>query len=306
MIQSELPTNALSIQGEKMENIALELQSQIKDFEFELSKLHLELKQLTHPKADPQLDSPGAIASAIRQSAKDTAEKQLVIRGIEDAIAELTSALQWRQQQLAALEKEQIREFRNRRVQEGREKIRAQIDEVENAAENLKTLFMHLRLLAAEYAEDFSAIYPATSGEITLNTAYLLNYGVLSIPKLTEESGRFNLSCIRFDPFQAEKDRHLQEVREKDAKIHREGAQTLVRLQLEKKQQEQRQQREKMTLQMEQKKSDLESLYMRRKELNSWGGNVNLDAINNSIGSLIKEIREIESEIHALDSNPVE
>lgn len=290
-----------------MKNPTLELQSQIQAYEAELASLQSELKQLTQPKADPQPDSsPSAIASAIRQSAKDTAEKHLLVRGIEDAIAELTNALEWRQEQLAALEKEQIRESRLLRIEEGREKIRAQISEVENAAENLKNLFMNLRFLAAEYSEDFSAVYPASSGAITLNTAYLLNYGPLSVPKLTDENGRFNLTCIRFDPFQAEKDKHWQEVRQKEAKIHREGAEMLARLQREKKQQEHRQQREKLTLQMEQKKNDLEILYARRNELSSWGGNVNLDAINASTRTLVQEIRQIEAEIDELDSNPLE
>lgn len=289
-----------------MENVASTLRSQIEDYEIELGKLQSELKQLTQPKIDPQPDSPGAIASAIRQNAKDTAEKQLLVRGIEEAIAELTNALEWRQEQLAQLEKEQIRESRLLRVEEGREKIHAQISEVENAAENLKNLFMNLRFIAGQYGEDFSKIYPPSSGSITLNTAYLLNYGPLSIPKLTEENGLFNLSCVRFDPFQAERERHLQEVRERDAKIHRQGAEMLARLQREKKQQEHRQQREKLTLEMQRKKSDLEIIYARRNELSSWGGNVNLDAINGSTRALVQEIRQIEAEIDELDSNPVE
>ncbi len=289
-----------------MENIASELRSQISDYEIELGKLQSELKQLTQSKPDLQPNSsPGAIASAIRQSAKDTAEKQLLVRGIQDAIAELTSALEWRQEQLAQLEKEQIRESRLERIEQGREKVRAQISEVENAAENLKTLFMNLRFLAAEYSEDFSTVYPPTAGGITLNTAYLLNYGALSIPKLVEENGRFVLTCVRFDPFQAEKDRHLQEVRERDAKIHREGAQMLARLQQEKIQQERHRQRENLTLQMEGKRQHLENLYAHKRKLTSWGG-TNFDVVNGSIGELIQQIRQIEAEIGELDSNPVE
>ncbi len=291
-----------------MKNPTLELQSQIEAYEAELAKLKSELKQLTQPKADPPSairQTPSAIADAIRRNTKEAAEKQLLVQGFEDAIAELTSALEWRQEQLAQLEKEQIRESRLLRVEQGREKIRAQIGEVENAAENLKNLFMNLRFLAAEYSEDFSAVYPASSGAITLNTAYLLNYGTLSIPKLTEEGGRFNLTCVRFDPFQAERERHWQEVREKEAKIHREGAQMLARLQLQKKEEECRQRREELTLQMEGKKQDLESLYAHKRKLTSWGG-TNFDVVNGSIGELIQQIRQIESEIRELDSNPVE
>ncbi len=289
-----------------MENIASALQSQIELYESEISKLQSELQQLTQPKADPQLDSPGAIASAIRQSVKDTVERQQLVQGIEEAIAELTSALEWRQEQLAQLEKQQIRESRLERIEQGRQKIRAQFDEVEKAAENLKTLFMNLRFLAGEYGEDFSAIHPPSSGTVALNTSYLLNFGALSIPKLVEENERFHLSCIPFDPFQAEKDKHWQEVRQKEAKIHREGAELVARLRLEKQQQEQRQQRENLTLQLEQKKNDLESLSVRRNEFVSWRGGVNLDAITSSIRNLVEEIRQIESEIDALDSNPVE
>lgn len=290
-----------------MENVTSELRSQIADYQTELAKLQSELKQLTQPKADPQPDSsPIAIASAIRQSAKDTAEKHLLVQGIQDAIAELTSAVEWRQAQLADLEKEELRQSHLERIEEGKQKIRAQVDEVENAAENLKTLFMNLRFLAAEYESDFSALHPPSSGTITLNTAHLLNYGVLSVPQLVEREGRFTLSCIRFDPFQVEKQKHFQEVRERDAKIHRQGAEMLARLQREKKQQEHRQQREKLTLQMDQKKKDLENLYARRNELSSWGGNVNLDPINSSIGALVQEIRQIEAEIDELNSNPIE
>jgi hypothetical protein len=86
---------------------------------------------------------------------------------------------------------QQLKQHRLEQIEEGRSKLRAKFNDVEQLAESLKNLFFELKAIALEYEKDFAQVYPPGSGERQLNRASLLNYEGIFLPQLTEVSDRF-------------------------------------------------------------------------------------------------------------------
>ncbi len=183
-----------------------ELRQEIKAFSDEIEKLQQELAAAGGRTLQLATSvEPSAIATAVREQAQSLVQQQPILQGIQDAIAELGSRLQQKKLQLQELEIAELKRQRAQRVEEGRSLLRAKSANVEQAAEALKSLFFELKALVREYEEDFSHIYPPTPVRRELNTASLLNFGLLTIPTLTENDGRFLLKSQALDVFESEK-----------------------------------------------------------------------------------------------------
>lgn len=184
-----------------------ELRQEIKAFESEIANLQAELAAvggLTLKLASSE--SASDISSSVRGEAVRVIERQPILKGIKDAIAELNSRLQPKKVQLGELEKQKAQQHQLERIEEGRAKLRAKFADVEEAAESLKNLFFELKAIALEYEKDFAEINPPGSGNIVLNTASLLNYEAIALPQLVEKGGRFILGSKYIDLFEVEKE----------------------------------------------------------------------------------------------------
>ncbi len=184
-----------------------ELRQEIKSFEVEISSLEKELAAVggrTLQLASGE-NSASAISKSIRQEAEQIIERQPVLKGIKDAIAELNSRLQPKKAQLGELEAQELKQHRIERIEQGRSRLRDKFADVEQAAESLKSLFFELKAIAQEYERDFAEINPPTSGGSVLNRNSLLNYEVLALPTITEENQRFILNSRFINLFEAER-----------------------------------------------------------------------------------------------------
>lgn len=183
-----------------------DLRSEIKAFEDEIGKLEQELGVVGGRTLQLATSTdPSAIATAVREQAQQVVERQPILKGIRDAIAELTSHLVQKQAQLDQLAAQQLKEDRVKRIEEGRSRLRAKFSDIETAAQSLQNLYCDLKAIALEYETDFAQVYPPSSGHKQLNRAALLNYELLWLPQLTEESDRFILHSKVVDIFEEEK-----------------------------------------------------------------------------------------------------
>jgi len=190
-----------------------DLRLEIESFEAEISSLQKELALVGGKTLElaTSENSANAISKSIRSEAQRVIEQQPVLQGIRNAIAELNSRLQPKKLQLGELEAQELRQCRIERIEQGRSKLRAKFGDVEEAAESLKNLFFELKAIALEYEKDFAEINPPGSGNIVLNTASLLNYEAIALPKLVERDGRFILGSEFIDLFKIEKESLRQE-----------------------------------------------------------------------------------------------
>ncbi|WP_009630209.1 hypothetical protein [Synechocystis sp. PCC 7509] len=183
-----------------------ELRQEIKAFEVEITKLQAELLAASQIAPPMQSNSPEAIANAFRSAAVVTHERIADVQGIRNAIAELTARLAQKKSQFEELEVQQLKQLREKRIEEGKQKLRAKFGDVEKMAEALEGLYFGLKAIALEYEKDFAQIHPPTSGGTALNRNSLLNIEPLTIPHFVEEKDRFVLSNKFFDLFEAEKE----------------------------------------------------------------------------------------------------
>jgi hypothetical protein len=183
-----------------------DLRAEIKSFEDEIASLQAELTAVggfTMQLASS--NAPSEIAKSIRTEAQQVLERQPAIKGLRDAITELTSRLQQKRLELQELEAVELKRETKRRVEEGRSRLHSKFSDVEKMAESLQNLYFDLKAIALEYEKDFAQIHPPSSGHKQLNRAALLNYELLWLPQLTEESDRFILHSKVIDIFEAER-----------------------------------------------------------------------------------------------------
>lgn len=184
-----------------------ELRQEIKAFEDEIASLQQELTAISgirSPQASSE-SSPLQVAQAVRQEVQKSVEQQPLLKGLRDAIAELTSRLVQKQSQLQELEAAELKKHRQGRITEGQVRLRSKFADVEVAAKSLQNLYFELKAIASEYEKDFSQINPPTTGGTVLNRNSLLNYERLMLPTIKEENQRFILSSKAIDIFEEEK-----------------------------------------------------------------------------------------------------
>lgn len=222
-----------------------ELKNEIQSYELEIAKLQQELAAAGGRTVELATSTePSAIATAIRTEAVRIVEQQPILRGIQDAIAQLTSRLTQKKSQLQQLETAELKQQRLQRVEQGKSELRAKFSDIEKVAESLKNLFLELKEIALKYEKDFAEIHPPSSGHRQLNRAGLLNYEVLWLPQITEVDDRFILSSKVVDLFEAEK-KAVQQQRLEASRRSRQSHQEMIA----EIQQRERQQREQVEAQ---------------------------------------------------------
>jgi hypothetical protein len=271
------------------------LQLEIKSFEIEIQKLNQELTEVggfTLRLASS--NAPSEIAKSIRTEAQQVLERQPVIKGLRDAIAELTSRLEQKQSELEKLEKEQQKQSRKKRIEQGKSLLCSKSADVEQAAESLKNLFLELKSLAREYEGDFNQINPPTSSRQILNTASLLNFGMLTTPTLTQNDGRFLLSSQAFDVFESKKEA-LRRERVEVSRISKEyNDQMMLELRRRENDEKMRVDREYKTSLLISKRQELKDFLAARADRLLSLKTANVDDFNNAIASLEVEIESLQ------------
>jgi hypothetical protein len=183
-----------------------ELRQEIKSFEIEIEKLQQQL--VVAGGRTLQLatgNSPSDISQFVQAEAKRIVDNQPVLRGLKDAIVELNNRLAQKKVEFQELEAVELKQSRKKRIEEGQQKLRAKVRDVGTAAQSLESLYFELKAITAEYEQDFNCLYPPTPSRQMLNRTSLLNFGLLTIPTLTENDGQFLLNSQALDVFESEK-----------------------------------------------------------------------------------------------------
>lgn len=278
------------------DQIAL-LKGEIQSYQVEISRLEQEMAHLSKSTA-LSASSPAGIADAIRKNALESPARQAELQGIKNAIAELTSRLNQKQQQFAELKKERQHQLHLAQLAQGRQEIRSKVGEVEAAAQSLRSLYLELKLLASRYEPDFQALYPTSSAAFRfLNIYSLIDFQQLSIPKLDEQEGRFTLSCASFDVYAAEKLRQKEEEQRKFLRLQAQADEQARVMQQQREREQQQRECERLTSLLEQKK--LERAYLLDQK-SIWGSSMNVDRLTAKIEALDVEITEMQCQINAL------
>lgn len=274
------------------------LRQEIQSYEDEIRKLQQELAAAGGRTLELATSAdPSSIATAVREQAQQVIEQQPVLKGLKDAIAELSSRLQQKKAQLQELETAELKRQQLQRVEEGRAKLREKFTDVERVAEALKNLFFELKTLAREYEADFSQIHPPSSGQRQLNRAALLNYEALLLPQIAEVGDRFVLGSKAIDIFEAEKKAFQQQRLEQSLVRRRNHEQQMTEIRERQAALQAQEEKKQLQAKLSAKQSELKGITARRAEFKSWGGSMNLSGFDHAIAELEKEIASLEESV---------
>jgi DNA-binding protein H-NS len=200
-----------------------DLQLEIKSFESEIANLQAELAAAGGVSLRlASGESANNISLSIRAEAIRLIETQPVIRGLRDAIAELTSHLNQKQIQVQELEKQQQQQDRLKRVEQAKQKLRQHIEKVDNIASLLQSEFLLLKAIYQESNADFKALGSAEPGSYAYGMNQLIHFEFLRLPVLHEKDGSFILSSRVFDLFGPEQ-KAKQEEQAARSRVYREN-----------------------------------------------------------------------------------
>jgi predicted RNase H-like nuclease (RuvC/YqgF family) len=189
------------------------LRREIESFEAEISSLQKELARVGGKTLElaTSENSASAISKSIRQEAEQIVERQPVLRGIKDAIAELTSRLNEKQSQFEQLQSELEKQERVKRVEIAKQQLREHIEKVDDIASLLESEYLLLKTIYKESNADFKALGSAEPGSYAYGMNQLINFEFLRLPVLHEKDGSFILSSRVFDLFGSEQKARQQE-----------------------------------------------------------------------------------------------
>jgi len=112
----------------------------------------------------PISDDPITISEGIR-AAVETYQRITNVQGLKDAIARLEIGVQERQKQVAGIERQLELQQKRKRLEEGRNRFRAKIKEVEKFLRYCKHS-LDLKSIALEYEQDFKAVNSNSSNTL--------------------------------------------------------------------------------------------------------------------------------------------
>lgn len=201
-----------------------DLKQEIKSFEAEIGKLQQELSANSQIAPKAASASPEAIAAAFRSAAVATQKQIADVQGIRGAIAELTSGLAQKQVQLQKLEMEQLKQARTERVETAKQKLREQIERVDDIASLLESTYLELKAIYKEANPDFKALGSAQPGSYAYQIHQLIHFDFLRVPVLVEKSGAFTLGSRTINLFEAEQKavKDEQTARSRDYRLEQE------------------------------------------------------------------------------------
>lgn len=279
------------------------LKQQIEDYEVELRKLRLELSAKSAVTPQPESNHPSDIAAAFRAAAVATAEKLTDTQGLKDAIAALTSQLNQRQQQLQELEKQHQKQLRIRRVEEARQKIRQQVERIDEIAAQTESAYLDLKTLYQEVESDVRLLSDNPPGSYAASLEQLVHFNFLQVPTLVEQNNSFVLSGRSIDLFKPERDteQRIKAERSREAKLAMDAQ--IAASQQRKTAQKRRNERQRIEEILSVKTIELreaEALRTRDMQQVSRGVRLNFDKIDAFIASTNAEIAQLQDELNAI------
>lgn len=271
-----------------------DLQLEIKSFESEIQKLQQELSANSQIAPKAVLNSPQAIADAFRSAAVATTERIADVQGIRGAIAELSSGLAQKQVQLQKLEMEQLKQARIERVETAKQKLRQQIERVDDIASLLELAYYDLKAVYKEANPDFKALGSAAPGSYSYQLHQLINFDFLQVPVLVEKSGAFTLGSRAIDLFAPERKavKDEQTARSRDYRLEQERQWAEIKQQ--KADEEARIQQEDKAALLKYKQSHLVGAKAERKRLLDSLATMNVSGFDRVIFQLEAEIENLE------------
>ncbi|MBA2748626.1 MAG: hypothetical protein H0U45_07750 [Tatlockia sp.] len=272
-----------------------DLRLEIKSFEFEIQKLQQELSANSQIAPKAVSNSPEAIAAAFRSAAVATTERIADVQGIRGAIAELTDRLQPKKIQLGELEAQELKQHRLKRIEEGKKKLRAKFTDVEKMAESLQSFYFELKAITSQYETDFATIHPPTNSGAVLNRNSLLNFGLLMVPELLENDGRFLVKSKPFDVFKSEKEALRRERIEASRRSRQNHEDMVAQLKQREVDEKMRTEREYRASLLSTKQLELSGFKSARADRLASLKTANVSDFDNAIASLEAEITALEA-----------
>ena len=274
-----------------------DLQLEIKSFEFEIQKLQQELSANSQIAPKAVSNSPEAIADAFRSAAVATTERIADVQGIRGAIAELTSRLNQKQSQLQKLEAVELKQARTERVETAKQKLREQIERVDDIASLLESAYLELKAIYKEANPDFKALGSAEPGSYSYQLHQLIHFDFLRVPVLVEKSGAFTIGSRTINLFEAEQKavRDEQMARSRDHRLEQERQWAEVKRR--KADEEARIQQEDRAALLKYKQSHLAGAKAERKRLLDSLATMNVSGFDRVIFQLEAEIENLEKPV---------
>jgi DNA repair exonuclease SbcCD ATPase subunit len=275
-----------------------DLQLEIKSFETEIQKLQAELTAVggfTMKLATST--APSEIAKSIRTEAQQVLERQPALKGLRDAIAELTSRLKQKQVQLQKLQVVELKEARKERVENAKQKLREQFERVDDIASLLESAYYDLKAIYKEANPDFKALGSAEPGSYSYQIHQLINFDFLQVPVLVEKSGAFTLGSRTINLFEAEQKavKDEQTARSRDYRLERE--QEWAEAKQQKKDEEARIELEDRAALLKYKQSEVAGAKAERKRLLDSLATMNVSGFDRVIFQLEAEIENLKKPV---------
>lgn len=127
----------------------------------------------------PENSSPQAIAAAYRNHAQETAQISAQVKGIDDAIAALTTQLNQKQAQLAPSQNQQSQKSIQQQVEEGKQQAKVHAERVNQLAAELAEELRSLKAAADELSPQYWQVYykPFITGFQTITVPHVRSDG---------------------------------------------------------------------------------------------------------------------------------
>lgn len=272
-----------------------QLKQEIEDFEREIQKLQQQLAAAGGRTLQLAIgDSPSDISKALQLEAQQVVERQPVLQGIRNAIAELTTRLNQKQSQLQQLEKEQQKQARVKRVEVAQQKLREQVEKIDDIASLLESAYLDLKAIYKEANPDFKALSSAEPGSYAYTMHQLIHFQVVQVPTLVEKNGSFTLGSRTVNLFEPEQKAAREEQAARSRAYRENREKQMAEIQQKQIAEEARQRREQLEAMLSAKQAELEGIKARRAELKTWGGSMNLSGFDHAIAQLEHEIASLE------------
>lgn len=289
------------IGASKVQNEIILLESQISSINEQIAALQEQTANLKTNIVTPTYEGDlKSFTKEVKSASQTIATHQPQIEMLEQAIANLQSQLPAKNAALAELQKQEVRQARLKRLDEGRVLLREKISQIEELAQTLADTYLELKRIQMEHDVDFKAIYPPSLGSQVLGRHSLVNFHGLMIPKLFEEVGLFIATSIPFDVFAQER-KVQQQAEAKKWATQIANAETAT--------QQHRRERAKLTLEtrranlenlIRMKQEELEAVKQKRAQWLDFGGTNTADRFDAAIHSVQVEINSIQTELDAL------
>lgn len=292
------------IGASKVSNEIIMLESQISSINEEINSLKEQANKLKQDIHTPQYAGDvKQFGKEVKSASQTLVAHQPQIEMIEEAIANLQSSLPAKTAALAELKKEQIRQQRLTRLDEGRGLLRQKINQVEELAKTLADAYFELKTIQMEHDVDFKAIYPPSIGSQILGRSSFVNFHNLMVPTMFEEVGLFVVSAIPFDVFAQERQAQQQAdavkwatqiANAETSKTKAENNRKLARINLE---------LEGLQGQLGVKNQELQLAQATKEQWQQDKGPINFDRIDSYISRLNAEASELQNKIATLETS---